>query len=91
MKVITPAGHEKCASATCRSDMMCERRTMFLVRVLSAAMLATMAMADEPQDNQSMRPVDLKKDGFDITLQALPSGELALFVATGDNVPAEGR
>ena len=59
------------------SDMMGERRTLFLVRVLSAAVLAAMALADEPQDNQSMRPV-----GFDITLQALPSGELGLFLCS---------
>ena len=41
---------------------MGEKRTWALVCVLSAAVLAVMALADEPQDNQSIRPVDLKKD-----------------------------
>ena len=63
---------------------MGEERTWALVCVLSAAVLAATALADEPQDNQSIRPVDLKKDGFDVTLQALPSGELCLSLAKDD-------
>ena len=66
-------------------------RTSFLVRALLAAVLAAMALADEPQDNQSMRPVDLKKDGFDIILQALPSGELFLPFAMPEDAPVEGH
>ena len=68
---------------------MGEKRTWALVCVLSAAVLAVMALADEPQDNQSIRPVDLKKDDFDVTLQALPSGKLALSSAVDEDEPAK--
>ena len=68
---------------------MGEKRTWALVCVLSAAVLAAIALADEPQDNQSMRPVDLKKDSFDVTLQALPSGELPLSLAVPNHDQAE--
>ena len=71
------------------SDKMGKKRTLALVCVLSAAVLAATALADEPQTEQSMRPVDLKKDGFDITLQALPSGELSLYLAVPEAGPAE--
>ena len=43
-------------------------------RVLFVALLLTAGLADESEDI-ALKPVDLKKDGFDVTLQALPSGE----------------
>ena len=70
---------------------MGEKRTWALKCVLSAAVLVAMALADEPHDNQSMRPVDLKKDAFDVTLQALPSGELSHSLAMAGDHPAERR
>ena len=68
---------------------MGEKRTWSLECVLSAAVLIAMALADEPHD--SMRPVDLKKDAFDVTLQALPSGELPHSLAMAEDDSAERR
>ena len=39
-----------------------------------AALLITSAFGQQSEDNQDLKPVDLTKAGFDITLQALPSG-----------------
>ena len=46
----------------------------------SAALIITAGYADETQDT-ALKPVDLKKDGFDVTLQALPSGGTLLHMA----------
>ncbi len=43
--------------------------------VALAAMLITSALGQQSEDNEGLKPVDLTKDGFDITLQDLPSGE----------------
>ena len=65
------------ADATCRLSvgMMNKRRAPRSASIALAALLITSALGQQSEDNQGLKPVDLTKDGFDITLQALPSGE----------------
>ena len=58
------------------SGMMDKKRQYLPARALLAALLITSGLGGEIEDSQALKAVDLKKDGFDITLQALPSGEL---------------
>lgn len=57
-----------------------------LATVVLAAMLITSGLADEIAEDHSLKPVDLKKEGFDITLQALPAGERFLAFAVPFNL-----
>ena len=65
------------AQAPFMSGSMGRERPSVAARAIFAALLITAGYADESQDN-ALKPVDLKKDGFDVTLQALPSGETQL-------------
>ncbi len=64
------------------------RKSLFIpATAFFVALLVTAGLANESEDI-ALKPVDLKKDGFDVTLQALPSGEP---LHTISNVPSQSH
>ena len=55
---------------------MARDRLRIAATAFFAALLFTAGLADDGSDS-ALKPVDLKKDAYDVTLQALPSGENA--------------